>query len=78
MHRGWMNDPLFKNEPYCERLAWEWMIHDASFEPHKVRFQNRLIEVGRGQVPTSYRKLAETWQWSSNRVRGFLAVLEQD
>lgn len=78
MYRGWMNDPLFKDEPFCERLAWEWLIHEASFEPHKIRSGKNLIEVQRGQVPTSYRKLVDKWGWSLNRIRNFLEILKKD
>lgn len=78
MHRGWMNNPVFSDEKFTERMAWLWMIEKASFEPHKIRYYNEMIEVVRGQIPTSYRKLKEAWKWSNDRVRGFLKILEDE
>lgn len=78
MHRGWMDNPVFSNEPFCERMAWAWMIEEASFEPHKIRYHSKMIEVARGQIPTSYRKLKDTFQWGNERVRRFIKLLESE
>jgi len=81
MERGWMDSPIFdacKKEPFNERLAWIWLIEKACFEPHKVRYKSHMIEVETGQVPTSYRRLQETWGWGAGKVQRFLKLLEID
>lgn len=78
IQRGVFDSPIFKDEPYTEKLAWLWLMEHASYEPHKLRYQNQIITLGRGQVPTSYRKLAKVWGWGVNRVSGFISVLERE
>lgn len=78
LHRGIFNHHLFAQEKFTEREAWIWLIENASFEPHKRRYKNRIIEVNRGQVPASLRILSEQFQWSVNRIQRFLNLLEQD
>lgn len=78
MHRGWMEHHLFENARYSEREAWCWLIENASFAPSKMRHHREVIAMGRGDIPTSYRKLSDKWKWSVNTVRGFLAMLIAD
>jgi len=78
MHRGWMDNPVFKAEPFCEKLAWIWLIEAASYEPHQMRIRGsqKIIAIKRGQLVTANRVLAEKWTWSVNRVRRFLENLK--
>lgn len=76
LQHGILDYYMFKDEPYTEREAWIWLIDSASFEPHKIRYQSKVIEVCRGQVPASLRKLKEKWKWGINRIRNFLDLLE--
>lgn len=80
MHRGWMGHPLFKGEVYTRAQAWEWLIHEASFEPHKIKHPKKmeLITVQRGQVPFSYRTIKDTWGWGNERVKRFLDALRHE
>ena len=78
IHRSVFDHHAFDNPPFTEREAWIWLIMQASYEPHTIRYYKRLITVGRGEVPCSYRKLAEKWKWGVNRVSSFLAILEAD
>jgi len=78
MHRGWMENEVFSDEPFTDRLAWAWLIQEASFEPHKIRYKNKMIEVGIGQIPTSYRRLVDQWKWGIHRVRNFLELMESE
>ncbi len=73
-----MDNPAFREEPFCERMAWLWLIQEASFEPHKIRYKNKMIEVGIGQVPISYRRLVDKWKWGIHRIRNFLDLLESE
>jgi hypothetical protein len=78
MHRGWMDNPVFKREAFTDREAWLWMIEQSSFEPHKIRYHSKMIEVGRGQIPTSYRNLKDKFGWGNERVKRFLSLLESE
>ena len=78
MHRGWMDDDLFRGEAFCKRAAWEWLIHEAAFEDHHQWFNGERFFVERGQVMLSERSLADTWKWDRQRVRTFLKQLERD
>jgi len=63
-----MDNPAFKKERFTDCMAWEWLIHEASFEPHEVRVNYEMITVKRGQIPTSYRKLKDAWGWGNGRI----------
>jgi len=78
LHRRVFGHPVFSDEPFTEREAWIWLLCQASYEPHKIRYNSEMITVGRGEVPTSYRKLKECWKWGNERVRRFLDLLESE
>lgn len=80
MQRGWMEHPIFKDEPFTEREAWVWLIEKASFQPHEMRDRksSRMIKVNRGQLVTAYRVLARTFGWSVNRVRNYITLLKTE
>jgi hypothetical protein len=73
MARGWLDHELFDGEPYCPRAAWEWLIAQAVWRPKTI--SGTPFTLDRGQLSYSLRYLAEAWQWSIARVRGFLAKL---
>lgn len=72
MHRGWMENPAFKESQFCDRMAWIWLIEQACYEPHQTRKGYELITVGRGQVPITFRLLQQAWGWGMNRITGTL------
>lgn len=78
MHRGWQDDPAFRNEPHSRRSAWVWLIENAAWEDHFQWFNGHRIEIKRGQLATSERELSEAWKWDRQRVRTFLRQLETD
>jgi hypothetical protein len=77
LHRGWHDSPQFKNESYCERAAWAWLITNAAWKDTVRRTgQGAIVPVERGQLHVSLASLAGTWGWSIKRVRGFILRLE--
>ncbi len=77
LHRGWHDSPKFKNEPYCERAAWAWLITNAAWRDTERRTgQGALVPIKRGQMHVSLASLANKWGWSIKRVRGFIERLE--
>lgn len=78
MHRGWMDNPVFKGEPYTKASAWCWLIEAACWQPTRVGVAGKTIELERGQLSHSLRFMAEKWRWDEARVRRFLTKLEQE
>ena len=76
MARGWMDHTIFRNEPFTEREAWQWMIEHAAFAPHPHRVCKSVVPLERGQLAVSTRYLAQPWQWSKSRVARFLKKLK--
>lgn len=78
MHRGWMDNPAFGKEPFCERAAWAWLIDEAAYKACRKRVGSAIVTLERGQVAASVRFLAEAWGWSKSRVDRFLKRLADE
>jgi predicted transcriptional regulator len=50
----------------------------ASFADSKFSIEGQLIEVRRDNMVTSIEDLCSQWDWSNNKVKGFLNVLQKD
>ena len=74
--RSLWSDPDFDDGPMSQREAWIWLIAEAAWKPHKVRRNNAIIELQRGQVAHSIRFIAEAWGWHRARVERFLKALK--
>lgn len=77
MHRGWMESPDFRPEPFTEREAFLWSIEQAAHGPHVQWFNGVQVAVGRGEFATSSRKLATAFGWGMKRARLFLSRMEK-
>lgn len=79
LHRGWQNSDLFKdNEPYCERMAWIWLVENAAWkDTTRYNHKGEMIEVKRGQIHTSLSALETSFGWSKKKIRGFIDRLEK-
>jgi hypothetical protein len=75
--RGIWKDSLFADKPFSEREAWLWMWEHASFKASEFRHKNALYPIRPGQLPTSYLTLAAKFRWSRNKLRPFIALLQQ-
>ncbi len=75
MHRGWMDNPIFDNEPYTTREAWEWLIQRAAWDDAVQTVGLRRVAVQCGQVAVATRYLADAWQWGKGRTDRFLKKL---
>lgn len=78
MKRGWQDHPVFGNEAFSRRDAWEWMIANAAYQAHDVGVIGKRVRVERGQLLYSLRYLARAWQWDDAKVRRFLSRLEKE
>lgn len=76
VNRAAFDHPMFKDEPFTEREAWFWLCGAAAFKAMQVRVAGVIVNLERGQLAFSQRFLQERFQWSRQRVRGFIAKLE--
>jgi len=75
--RGWMDNPVFKEQQFNEREAYLWLMESAVFKAQKVRINDFVLYLERGQCSFSLSFLAKKWGWSIGLVRGFLKKCEQ-
>ncbi|MDD6906582.1 MAG: DnaD domain protein [Finegoldia magna] len=84
MAYGWISihrkiqqsDIWLDKEPFDKRSAWIDLIMMANHEDRQVLFDEKFIEVKRGEKITSLRMLSEKWKWSRSKVKRFLKLLE--
>ncbi len=71
--------PFRAKRTFSEAEAWLWLLdrqrwgNDAEILP----VGSKQIAVGRGQILTSTRELADAWRWSESAVRRYLRRLEK-
>ena len=75
--RSIWQDAAFKDQTFTEREAFMWMIMEASYKDREKRIGNITVDLGRGQLATSVRFMAEAWGWSKSAVDRFLKRLEK-
>lgn len=56
IHRSLLGHVAFRND--AEAMAFAWMIARAQWKPGKVRYKDRVIGLGRGQLAVSVRDMA--------------------
>lgn len=78
LYRGWRNCEVFSQEPASEREAWLHLIEMAAWKGmHRTAGKGDVVFVGRGQLHTAERTLADMWSWDRKRVKRFLSRLEK-
>lgn len=79
LYREIKNHWIWKEkEPFDRRSAWIYIVLSANQKDEKVMFRGNLLEIKRGQFPTSIRTLSERWMWSVSKVKRFIDVLESE
>lgn len=83
MNTGWfrINRKLFDNEiwqikPFSKGQAWIDLIGGANHTDGSFFIRGNEIKIKRGEIGWSELTMTERWGWSRNKVRGFLAFLE--
>lgn len=78
LHRGWRECDVFGDGPASEREAWIHLIEIAAWKA-MVRKTGKgdIVNVGRGQLHTAERTLADMWLWDRKRVQRFLNRLQK-
>lgn len=78
MHRAIMDHWLWSAERHSKQSAWVDLIMMVNHEDHDITIGNYKITIHEGQVWTSYKKLKERWQWSNDRLKGFVDMLVEE
>ena len=78
LHRQIQECDLWESEeePFDRRSAWIDLLLLANHRDKQIIFDGKPLTVGEGQRITSYRKLANRWNWSVERVKRYLKLLE--
>lgn len=85
MAEGWIKEYrairehwLWSDKPFARGQAFNDLLLMVNHQDNKIMMNGELIEVKRGQRITSLRYLAETWGWSTKKVKTFLEVLQKE
>ncbi|MCX7903251.1 MAG: hypothetical protein N2486_01960 [Caloramator sp.] len=78
LYRKIQDHYLYNEKPFDKMHAWLDLLLMANHQDSKVLLGNELIEVKRGSLITSIRKLCDRWGWSNNKVVHFLELLKND
>lgn len=77
MARGWMEDPIFKGEPYTRAQAYEWLVGNAVYKAGIFDLQGNIVRLERGQLSYSLRYLEPIWGWEKGKISRFLKKLDR-
>ena len=82
MAKGWIrlyrqstDNPLYHSDPFDRWHAWQDLLLLVNHEKKQFISKGKLMELEPGQTITSLPILADRWQWSVNRVRRYLRLL---
>lgn len=77
MERGWLDSPMWGEDAYSKREAFEWLIGEAAWDDSKIVAtpNGKPFRLKRGQVYASIRFMARKFQWSENKVIRYLDFL---
>ena len=79
VHRKIWENPIFASgERYDRRSAWLYIISHANYADGSFLVKGRMCHVGRGQLMTSIRYLANIWHWDKATVSRFLTDIETE
>lgn len=71
-YRSVWDNPMFTKERFNKYAAWMYLISHAAHKDQTIYVRNERLDIKRGQVFTSVRKLSEIFHWSTNTVLHFL------
>lgn len=77
LHRK-IQDCFLWDDPFGRKDAWIDLLLLVNHKDKKVIFDGKVITVKAGQRITSLRKLSQRWQWSKDRTKRFLDLLEKE
>lgn len=75
--RSILEDDMYFSEKFTRMQAYIDLCLLAAFKPRSFYIRGNKVELQPMQVAKSVRDLADRWQWSVNKVRGYLYELEK-
>ena len=78
LYRQLQANKLWLSEPFTRGQAWVDMLLLANHADGYIRKRGVRVDIKRGQLGWSERKMAERWKWSRGKVRRFLNELKTD
>jgi hypothetical protein len=78
LHRKIEDNRLWLSEPFTRAQAWIDLFLNANHTDGWFMIRGNKVEVKRGQIGWSEVTMSKRWQWSRNKVRGFLKLLENE
>jgi len=78
LHRKINDSKLWFLEPFTKAQAWIDLLLNANHKDKVIEIHGNLITIKRGGIGWSEITMAKRWQWSRNKVRRFLKLLEND
>lgn len=79
LYRSLQEHWLWKTgEPFDVRSAWIDLLMSVNHKEGKINIKGRIQIIKPGQKWTSYRTLANHWNWSKDRVKRYLKMLKSD
>lgn len=75
--RSLAENELWLLEPFTKGQAFWDLVMKANHADGRLICGNEVIEIKRGQYFTSELNLSKRWQWSRNKVRAYLKLLEK-
>lgn len=78
LHRQIQDNTIWTSEPFSRGQAWVDLLLLANHKRGVLYIRGNKVEVERGQVGWSQKKLSERWKWSRGKVQRFLNDLENE
>ena len=75
--RSILEDDMYFSEKFTRMQAYMDLCLLAAFKSRSFYIRGNKVELQPMQVAKSVRDLADRWQWSVNKVRGYLYELEK-
>lgn len=76
IHRSLIGHPAFRND--AEAMAFAWLVARAAWKPSRVRYKERAISLGRGQLAVSVRDFANAMDRDKAWVERLLKRLKAE
>ena len=79
LHRKILENPILnRSRKYSPFEAWIWLLLKANHKDNKFMLGSELVNVEKGSMITSQKKLCKQFRWGNSKLRSFLKVLQKD
>ena len=76
LHRKIFDNPILtRSRIFSDLEAWIWILTNVNHDKAQVLIGADVMEVKRGEMITSQKKLCSTFRWGNSKLRNFLKRL---